>query len=74
MIKRKPDPKPYVAKEVQLIGAMTVIWVCAGVIVALAGTTSDHLWTIGVGVLLGLNGVRIAIKRKKRLEADLLSS
>jgi hypothetical protein len=74
MIKRKPDPKPHVAKEVQLIGAMTAIWVTVGVVVALAGTTSDHLWTIAVGVLLGLNGVRIAIKRKKKLDADQISS
>jgi hypothetical protein len=74
MIKRKPDPKPYAAKEVQLIGAMTAIWVTVGVVVALAGTTSDHLWTIAVGVLLGLNGVRIAIKRKKKLDAGQLSS
>jgi hypothetical protein len=74
MIKRNPDPKPYVAKEVQLIGAMTAIWVTVGVIVALAGSTSDHLWTIAAGVVLGLNGVRIAIKRKKKLDANQLSS
>jgi hypothetical protein len=74
MIRRKADPKPYVAKEVQLIGAMTVIWVSVGVILALAGATSDHLWTIAVGVLLGLNGVRIALKRRKKMEADQASS
>jgi hypothetical protein len=74
MIRRNADPKPYAAKEVQLIGAMTVIWVSVGVILALAGATSDQLWTIAVGVLLGLNGVRIALKRRKKMEVDQASS
>jgi len=74
VIDRKPDPAPYVAKEVQLVGAGTVIWVVAGLIMALSGATADRLWTSSVGVLLGLNGVRIAIKRKRRLDATQLSN
>lgn len=72
MFERKPDPAPYAANEVRLIGAATVIWVVVGLIMALSGATSDHLWTIAIGVLLGLNGVRIALKRKRRLENSAL--
>lgn len=68
----KPDPAPYKAKEVQIIGAGTVIWVVVGLIMALSGATSDHLWTCAVGVLLGLNGVRIGLKRKRKLENSVL--
>lgn len=74
MFERKPDPEPYATKEVQLIGAGTVIWVVVGLIMFLSGATADRLWTCGVGVLLGLNGVRIAVKRKRRLEATQLSN
>lgn len=70
-----PTPIPgQPAKEVQIIGAGTVIWVVAGLVIALSGATADQLWTCAVGVLLGLNGVRIAIKRKRRLAADQLSN
>lgn len=74
MDESKPELKPYPAKEVQIIGAGTVIWVVVGLIMALSGATSDRLWTCAVGVLLGLNGVRIGFKRKRRLDADQLSN
>ena len=74
MTERKPDPAPYAAKEVQLIGAGTVIWVVAGLILALSGATSDRLWTCAVGVLLGLNGVRVALKRKRQKAVNQLSN
>jgi len=70
MTESKPNPKPYVAREVQIIGAGTVIWVTVGLILALSGATSDRLWTCAVGVLLGLNGLRIALKRKKRMDSE----
>lgn len=70
MVERKPDPEPYAAKEVQLIGAASVIWVVVGLIMFLSGATADRLWTCGIGLLLGLNGIRIAIKRKRRFDSN----
>ena len=74
MIERKPEPEPYVANEVRIIGAGTVVWVVVGLIMALSGATSDHLWTIVAGVLIGLNGVRIAYKRRAKSRAAQLSN
>ena len=66
MVERKGDPAPYVANEVRIIGAGTVVWVVVGLILALGGATSNRLWTCAVGVLIGLNGVRIAYKRRAK--------
>jgi len=67
---RKPDPapsvSPYVSDEVRLITIGTMAWVAAGIIFAISGAKADRLWMCLVGALLGVNGIRIAIKRRKR--------
>lgn len=74
MVERKPNPAPYVANEVRIIGVGTVVWVTVGLILALSGATANRLWTCAVGVLIGLNGLRIAYRRRAKMRAAQLSN
>jgi hypothetical protein len=49
-----------------LISLGTIIWIIAGIALAITGADSKIIWTCVVGTALGLWGIRYSKRRAKR--------
>ena len=49
-----------------LISLGTIIWIIAGIALAITGADSKIIWTCVVGAALGLWGIRYSKRRAKR--------
>jgi hypothetical protein len=71
-VARRPDPEPYEVDERPFVAAGIVAWIVAFVVLAVFfrdDLRRHHaefwLWSCGIGVVLGLYGLRFVSRRRK---------
>jgi len=73
-MERRPDPEPLETDDVKIVGAGTVLWLVALVVVGVLRLIRDdiHDWWVvmcAAGVALGLLGVRFCVRRQRAIAA-----
>lgn len=69
---RRPDPAPLQTDDRPIVVVGTALWVVALVLLAVffrddlrRHHTTWWLWACGVGIVLGLNGLRVVSRRRR---------
>jgi hypothetical protein len=72
---RRPTPEPLEIDERWVVAIGVAVWIAAiGVLLGLRATTAAYpgdrwLWACAIGVAIGVYGLRLARKRRKRMSA-----
>jgi hypothetical protein len=70
---RRPTPAPLEVNEGRIVAVGMAVWVAAiGVLLGLRATSAAYpgdrwLWTCAIGIAIGLYGLRLTRKRRKRI-------